>query len=112
MINQLFLYCYSIYAGLSHCNQSRLQTLQKLLYQLNDPLTGILLKHKESNVWLLMYINVCITSTCKKIMKTLANFVNHQKNTRNNGSLVRLPTVKTEAGRKTSIYQGGLAFKS
>ena len=38
------------------------------------------------------------------------NFVNHQKHTRNNGSLVRLPTVKTEAGRKTSIYQGGLAF--
>ena len=34
----------------------------------------------------------------------------HAKDTRGNGSQLKLPKVKTEAGRKTCAFQGALIF--
>ena len=112
MINPLLLYCYPIYAGLSCSNKSRLQSLQDR--------AKVIVSTERSKIWLPVETQrkqrmaIDVFKSVHKIgleeNHELFNLVCHQKNTRSNGSLIRLPTVKTEAGRKSCNYQAGIAF--
>ena len=54
--------------------------------------------------------NKSLNDSCPPPLRNLFKRFNHGKDTRGNGSLLIVPRVETEAGRKTLTFQGALIF--
>lgn len=111
MINPLFHYCYPLFSGLNLTWKIKFQAQQNRAKRIIG--TDSAMSWPEIDV---QRNRKMVTDVFKSIhnLEPIQNvqyeFIEHRINTRGNKSLLRVPRVRTEAGRKTTGYQGTLLF--
>ena len=112
MIKPIFLYCSTIHLAQNDTWIQKFESLQNRAKQIigrhasDFPSIQTERKRKISlHVFKILHgIDAISTSELE--------LVNHSHNTRANKSTIKLPKIRTEAGRKTSSYQGAMVFNS
>ncbi|XP_057294693.1 uncharacterized protein LOC130623235 [Hydractinia symbiolongicarpus] len=111
MINPLIHYCYPLFSGLNLTWKIKFQAQQNRAKRIIG--TDSAMSWPEID---LQRNRKMVTDVFKSIhsLEPIQNvqyeFIEHRINTRGNKSLLRVPRVRTEAGRKTTCYQGTLLF--
>ena len=114
MIEPVMFYCNNVMLGIFDSTAARFQEIQDRAHKV------VFWKRERSNTW--------ETVTCKRnklcvleVFKYLNGIApinfneyfsknSHEKNTRGNNSLLKIPKVRTEVGRKTFAFQGARRF--
>ena len=111
MIKPILLYCSPVLTTLSHTANNKIESLQRrcgkyIGHNLN--LSSILCERKRSvAVKVFKAINSIGPDS---LFASDFEFIDHNHGTRSNKSLLRLPRVKTEHGRKRFSFQGSIIF--
>ena len=112
MIRPLLLTC-DVDTLLANSIQKKLQSVQNRCHK-------IVYGRKANNCWKSIK-TLCKEQVCLKVHKSLNGYcpdlyvgyfdkIEHHIRTRGNGKTIRLPRVRSENGRKTFAFQGGLVF--
>ena len=115
MIRPITLYCYPVLLGISNTLNDKLESIQEQASRIitqsghiqlqMDGLEAI--RKRRSTVDVFKSLNYTGTLSDGEIR--FEKLV-HQKNTRGNGSFVKLPKVRTSFGKKSFVCQGDLIF--
>lgn len=108
MIQPLIFYCYPVYGGMSDTWRLKFESLflkAKFIVKNRKkwPTFTIRLKRK---IAIDVFKSLHFETDGKYVM------INHSINTRGKNCSLRLPSIKSEAGRKLSYYQGAVIFNS
>ena len=111
VIEPLSMYCGMIYGNLHETGCKKIQTIQDrgksiIRDQSYSPATLRTLRDRKVATQVFKSLNK-LTPEC---MHDKFKFVSHGIRTRGNGSLLKLPSVRTEAGRKSFEFYGALVF--
>lgn len=112
MVHPLFFYCYPLYCGM---NKTWLQKFESLLARakvvVNSPksLSWATIENQRKRK---MAIDVFKAVNGMTDNHEGYELLDHSIRTRSCGNKLRLPKIRTEAGRKVSHYQGALIFNS
>ena len=112
MINPLFFYCYHVFSGMNMTTSIKFQSLQNRAKSIVN--TTIARNWPSIETQRNRKIALDVFKTIRKIDNGINHqkyeLLNHRYATRGNLSLLKLPKVRTETGRKSSSYQGALTF--
>ena len=112
MIKPMFFYCYPLYASLSKCYIDKLQSLQDQAVRVIGTYSLSNLQSIESqyNKRIVLDVYKSLHNIGPNISHQSYSFISHEIETRGNNSLLRLPKVRTEVGKKVSSYRGAIVF--
>ena len=109
MIHPLFFYCYPVYSGMSYTWLQKFESLQNR--------AEMIINNSNCKKWATIDIQrtrkiaVDVFKAINGITEhNRYELVSHSINTRSNNSKLKIPKIRTEAGRKSSYYQGVLVF--
>ena len=111
MIQPLMFYCSNIFLGRLYC---KLQLLQDQAIRIIQGSRSSKCKLRpikdEFDMRSVIEMFKCINNLNCSLFENYFKKQEHQKNTRGNGSLIKLHSVRTEMGRKTFKFFGALNF--
>ena len=116
MIRPVLLYCYPMYTSLGDTAKSKLQSIQDRAQRIVAKDSSITLKwvslEEARKKRIAIDVFKSINGSCTESLKNIFTKFDHGKNTRGNGSLLVLPKVRCESGRKTFPFQGASIYNS
>ena len=112
MIKPIFFYCYPLYSSLSKCYIDKLQSLQDQAARVIGTYRSSIWQSIESqyNQRIVLDVFKSLHNIGPNINHQSYSFISHEIETRGNNSLLRLPKVRTEVGKKVSSYRGAIIF--
>ena len=112
MILPIFTYCGILMLKLSHTQLSRLESFHcrsvKILSRDGDikiPLVSDVIKKRACRL-----VRKCLDGNVCSTLQKYFTVINHNKETRNNAHLLRLPAVKTEYARRSFFFMGAKVY--
>ena len=116
MIRPVLLYCYPVYISLGNNAKARLQSIQDRAHKIVTSDNNISLKWDSLEQMRKRRISIdvfkSINGICTESLINIFKKFDHGKNTRGNGSLLVLPKVRCESGRKTFAFQGATIYNN
>ena len=112
MILPIFTYCGILMLKLSHTQLSRLESFHcrsvKILSReggIKIPLVSDVIKKRACTL-----VRKCLDGNVCSTLQKYFTVINHNKETRNNAYLLRLPAVKTEYARRSFFFMGAKVY--
>lgn len=113
IIKPMFLYCSNIFLGQSTMWTNSFENLhsraKRIIGESTKSWPSIAVQHKRK---ISVDVFKCIHGIDANTPFPKYEVISHSINTRGNKSMIRLPKIKSEAGRKSSYYQGAYIFNS
>ena len=114
MIRPILLYCYTLQPSLPKGTRDKLQFVQDKASRAIAMDSGIIVNWDSIEMTCKQRIVVdvfkILNNLAPKIFENQFNVMDHEKNTRGNKCLLKLPKSRTETGRKRFGIQGALIF--
>ena len=114
MIEPVLFYCNNVMLEISDSTAARFQKIQDRTHKV------VLGKRERSKTWetvtckrnrlCVLEVFKCLNGIAPIISNQYLSKIPHQKHTRRNNSLLKIPKVQTEAERKTFAFQGARRF--
>ena len=114
MIEPVLFYCNNVMLGISDSTAARFQDIQDRAHKV------VFGKRERSNTWetvsckrnrlCVLEVFKCLNGIAPINFNEYFSKNSHEKNTRGNNSLLKIPKVRTEVGRKTFAFQGARRF--
>ena len=116
MIRPVLLYCYRVYVSLGDTAKSKLKSIQDRAQRIVARDSSITLNWDSLEQTRKKRISIdvfkSVNGICTESLKNIFTKFDHGKNTRGNGSLLVLPKVRCESGRKTFAFQGASIYNN
>ena len=116
MIRPVLFNYYPVYISLGNTAKSKLQSIQDKAQRIVAKDSSITLKWdsleqtRKKRISVEIFKSVGGIST--ELLKNIFTTFDHDKNTRGNGSILVLPKVRCESGRKTCAFQGASIYNN
>ena len=107
MILPILTYCpYSTFGNIPNYVENKVQNIENRAQKIiGKPLPYSMKNFQKRRI--ATYVHQCLTNNVCKNFENYFEVIESKINTRNNGTLIRLPKVKLEVTRKSFFFQGG-----
>lgn len=109
MIVPLITYCGNLHLVLTSTQQSRLVSLENRFKSLNND-TYVQPIQNRLHLKTCIYVRKCLNGEVCSDFKNYFKLVQHNKNTRNNNLILKLPSIKLELCRKSLAFAGAKLY--
>ena len=107
MILPMLIYCpYSIFGNISNHVENKVQNIENRAEKIiGKPLPYSMNNFEKRRIG--TYVHQCLTNNVSKNFENCFQIIESKMNTRNDGTLLRLPKAKLEVTHKSFFFQGG-----
>ena len=112
MILPILTYCpYSTFGNIPNYVENKVQNIENRAQKIiGKPLPYSMKNFQKRRI--ATYVHQCLTNNVCKNFENYFEVIESKINTRNNGTLIRLPKVKLEVTRKSFFFQGGYEYNT
>ena len=112
MILSILTYCpYSTFGNIPKYVENKVQNIENRVQKIIGKPLRYSMKNFQKRL-IATYVHHCLTNNVCKTFENYFEVIESKINTRNNGTLIRLPKVKLEVSRKSFFCQGGYEYNT